>query len=412
MHDVFISYSHNDVQIADAICHKLESDGIRCWYAPRNIQPGQEWADAIIAAIEQCRIMILVFTDSSNVSRQVHREVDTAINSGKAIIPFKCSETAPSGSMKYYLSTLHWLDAMTPPLEESIRHLCSLTHLMLDNTTKSGESAPVSDARKTAPSEKQTAPVQKQNRRSRLGILLPAVLIGAAILAVGILLTPKLIRAMQQSADPTAAPTQDAAQIDAPQSEPATQKTAEPEASDAAETAAAAEVQTTAETQPTAAADAEPVVIAYNKKEMIDVYNPKDGKLDYRISVDNVHRAPEAILSVMWEDYDAETLDVLSVQCSVECIRYHRGDEGQVQLYQIVQDDTLLIEDPDGFLLQSVERMWQGLDGQYPAATNISIPAGSKGRFAFLFYVEKGVHKVKVTIQSHGNVTAVADFDI
>ena len=27
-------------QIADAICHKFEEAGIRCWYAPRNIRPG------------------------------------------------------------------------------------------------------------------------------------------------------------------------------------------------------------------------------------------------------------------------------------------------------------------------------------------------------------------------------------
>ena len=127
MHDVFISYSHKDVQIADAICHKFEEAGIRCWYAPRNIRPGDEWASAIIKALEECKAMILVFTDASNLSVQVHREVDAAVGSGKTIIPFKCSETEPSGSMRYYLSTLHWMDALTEPMDTSIGNLLQFT---------------------------------------------------------------------------------------------------------------------------------------------------------------------------------------------------------------------------------------------------------------------------------------------
>ena len=51
-HDVFISYSHHDKPTADAVCAKLEEDGIRCWYAPRDIQPGADWAGSIVHAIE------------------------------------------------------------------------------------------------------------------------------------------------------------------------------------------------------------------------------------------------------------------------------------------------------------------------------------------------------------------------
>ncbi len=122
-HDVFISYSHKDSNIADAVCNRLESGGIRCWYAPRNIQPGHEWAEDIINALGQSKIMILIFTDSSNESTQVKREVSTAVSSGVTIIPFKCTESEPSGSMQYYLSTLHWMDAMTDTLDASIAKL-------------------------------------------------------------------------------------------------------------------------------------------------------------------------------------------------------------------------------------------------------------------------------------------------
>lgn len=45
-HDVFISYSSKDKKVADAIVADMEQHNIRCWYAPRDIRPGDEWAFA------------------------------------------------------------------------------------------------------------------------------------------------------------------------------------------------------------------------------------------------------------------------------------------------------------------------------------------------------------------------------
>ena len=97
--DVFISYSHKDKAVADAICAKLEEDGIRCWYAPRDIVPGADWAASIVEAIKSVKVMILIFTDYSNSSQQVLREVNTAVANGVVIVPFKLTETLPSEGM-------------------------------------------------------------------------------------------------------------------------------------------------------------------------------------------------------------------------------------------------------------------------------------------------------------------------
>ncbi len=35
-HDVFISHSSKNKPAADAVCHALEGDGVRCWIAPRD----------------------------------------------------------------------------------------------------------------------------------------------------------------------------------------------------------------------------------------------------------------------------------------------------------------------------------------------------------------------------------------
>ena len=122
-HDVFVSYSHKDKAVADAAVAHLESRGIRCWYAPRDIAPGADWAASIIEAIESSRVMVLVFTDSANASQQVLREVNSAVSAGVVIIPFRLTRSNPTGSMQYYLATVHWLDAVDRPLGECIHYL-------------------------------------------------------------------------------------------------------------------------------------------------------------------------------------------------------------------------------------------------------------------------------------------------
>ena len=60
--DVFISYSSLNKNVADAVVSDFEQHGIRCWYAPRDIMPGQEWVTAIHDAINSCKLFILIYT--------------------------------------------------------------------------------------------------------------------------------------------------------------------------------------------------------------------------------------------------------------------------------------------------------------------------------------------------------------
>jgi hypothetical protein len=130
-HDVFISHSSKDKVMADAICAGLEARGIRCWIAPRDIEPGEEWTKTIVDAITSCKIFLLVFSDNANNSSQIIKEVDCATSDEKTIIPFRMEDVKPTGSMKYYLGSLHWLDAITPPMEKQIESLADyIAHIL------------------------------------------------------------------------------------------------------------------------------------------------------------------------------------------------------------------------------------------------------------------------------------------
>jgi hypothetical protein len=122
-HDVFISHSHEDKTIADMVCAGLEQQDVRCWMAPRDIQLGADWGSAIVAAIRGSRLMVLVFSDHANASRHIPRELERAIDLEIPIIPFRIENVAPRGSLEYNLSSVHWLDAVTPPVEAHIKRL-------------------------------------------------------------------------------------------------------------------------------------------------------------------------------------------------------------------------------------------------------------------------------------------------
>jgi len=146
-HDVFISYAQQDKIIADAVCAKLESRNIRCWIAPRDINPGKNFPEAIIEGIEEGKVLVVIFSSFANKSPHVTRELTHAVNKGRIIIPFRIEDVAPSKSMEYLIGVPHWLDAVTPPMENHIDRLVGTVEHIIGPRNK-----PVSPA-STAPGQ-------------------------------------------------------------------------------------------------------------------------------------------------------------------------------------------------------------------------------------------------------------------
>jgi hypothetical protein len=132
-HDVFISYSSKDKAVADAVCATLEAKKIRCWIAPRDVLPGMPYGKALSDALHASRIMVVVLSANSNASQQVMREVESAVDGGITIVPLRIEDVQPSGSMEYFLKAIHWLDALTGPLEEHLQVLAESVHRLLES---------------------------------------------------------------------------------------------------------------------------------------------------------------------------------------------------------------------------------------------------------------------------------------
>jgi hypothetical protein len=88
-HEVFSSYSSNDKTIADAVVASMEGHGSRYWYAHWDIRSGDDWEKAITTAIENTKLLLLIFSGHTNQSQRVLDELMITISCENTIIPFR-----------------------------------------------------------------------------------------------------------------------------------------------------------------------------------------------------------------------------------------------------------------------------------------------------------------------------------
>jgi hypothetical protein len=142
--DIFISYTQEDRTVAEELCRVLESSGLGCWIAPRNIEAGTDWTNGIMQAIDGCCCLVLVFSSSANKSDHVRREILHAIEKERRIFPFRIENVAAEGGLGYCLKGLHWFDATVPPMEKNMAAL-SAQLLQTVMNGKSSERVPGGD---------------------------------------------------------------------------------------------------------------------------------------------------------------------------------------------------------------------------------------------------------------------------
>jgi hypothetical protein len=123
---IFISHSSKDHEAAQQICNVIESNGLKCWIAPRDVRSGEQWDVEILNGIEDTPVFILLLSKNSNISEHVKRELTHAANSKSAIFPVRIEENIkPSKGLQFYLDILHWTDVWQKPIESKMVELIS-----------------------------------------------------------------------------------------------------------------------------------------------------------------------------------------------------------------------------------------------------------------------------------------------
>lgn len=106
---IFISYKSDDEYFARGMVSSLESMGLLCWIASRDINQGAAFNREIPPAIEKAELIILILTKKADESEEIQREMALATQAKKQIIPLNVDGCKPV-HLNYWLATIQWLN--------------------------------------------------------------------------------------------------------------------------------------------------------------------------------------------------------------------------------------------------------------------------------------------------------------
>ncbi|HWW29635.1 MAG TPA: TIR domain-containing protein [Steroidobacteraceae bacterium] len=161
--DVFVSYASQDAAVANSIVENLEKQGLRCWIAPRDVVPGSLYADEIVRAINEAKVLVLVLSEHAIGSPHVGKEIERASSKRRRIIALHTDSAPLTRAFEYFLSESQWVDVPTLGMPAA---LSKLAEAVRQGSTTSQETV----SGKLAVGTKR-----------RIGIAAAAIMLGVAI---------------------------------------------------------------------------------------------------------------------------------------------------------------------------------------------------------------------------------------
>ena len=79
------------------------------------------------------------------------RELERGVALRLPILPLRIENVTPGSAMEFYISSCHWLDALTPPLEQHLLHLADNIKLLLSQPNNSPIREPVRSINPVSP---------------------------------------------------------------------------------------------------------------------------------------------------------------------------------------------------------------------------------------------------------------------
>jgi len=110
-HSAFISHASDDAALAQQLCVRLESQGVKCWISPRDITPGQPYSSEIVRGIEATDALILLATSKAVDSANVLNELEQAHRLHKVLLTVMVGRPQITRQLSYYIARLHWIEA-------------------------------------------------------------------------------------------------------------------------------------------------------------------------------------------------------------------------------------------------------------------------------------------------------------
>src|SRR5882724_4825119 len=100
-HEIFVCFSSKDEAAARRVVSFLEGRGVRCWISARDVEPGQNYQESIVQALEAAKAIVFLFSENSNKSGEIKKELSLGSSESIAVIPLRLAPVLPSGALRY-----------------------------------------------------------------------------------------------------------------------------------------------------------------------------------------------------------------------------------------------------------------------------------------------------------------------
>jgi hypothetical protein len=168
---IFICFSSKDEAVAREVVDFLETDGLKCWISLRDVLPGHNYQEAIVQAIEGAVGIVFLFSESSNKSGEIKKELSIGGGINKPVFPLRLAPILPSGALRYELATRQWID-LFPHRREALAKLASTVKAVIAGST-AGEPDGMHDRPLESLREAKPASVERAAQGSRTPIVAP-----------------------------------------------------------------------------------------------------------------------------------------------------------------------------------------------------------------------------------------------
>lgn len=128
-HQVFISYSRKDQEVADYLSDFLKENGIEYWIDKEGIFSSSNYKELIVDAIEVSKAVIFISSINSNSSINVIREIGYAVNMNKPILPLILDDAPYAKSIRLDISDIDQIDFKNP-VKSSKKLITSLMYVV------------------------------------------------------------------------------------------------------------------------------------------------------------------------------------------------------------------------------------------------------------------------------------------
>ena len=131
---LFVSHHSSKLKVALELEEALAKYGVKCWLAPRDVEPGEAFDMAIKRAIDNSSGILLLFCSKSDKSPHVKRELILADSSHKVILPMRLEDIDPD-ELAYHLASFQWIDWLDER-EGTIERVAAKAHQLSGSTNK------------------------------------------------------------------------------------------------------------------------------------------------------------------------------------------------------------------------------------------------------------------------------------